>query len=273
MPLFDLFGFVLFYLFIVMLAVSLGYHRFLAHKSFRARKWFEYLIVFLGLPAGTPVQWAGNHRAHHLYEDTPEDPHSPIHKGLMYAHTGWYLNTKNQWLALAYALGGPLRTVFDAFYRPRTNQQYNHLAKDIQGDSVFRFLSRPWPYTVAVLLHLSASVALATLWLGEQGWMVYWLLSIYVYNIGDAVNSFGHVYGDRPFSGDGKATDNKVLGILTFGDGWHAGHHCFPASARHGLSGQWDLAFQWITVFHRLGVISHFETVDPAKLEKRRRNS
>lgn len=271
MHLSDVLGFVLFYLFVVMLAVSLGYHRFLAHKSFRARSWFEYLIVLLGLPAGTPVQWAGNHRAHHLYEDTCQDPHSPHHHGLLYAHAGWYLNTHNRCLTLLYIFGGPLRTLFDAFYRPRTNQQYNHLAKDIQQDPVFRTLSRPWPYTLLVVLHLTVSLSLAVLWMGSLGWIVYWVLSIYVYNIGDAVNSFGHLYGQRPFSGDGQARDNALLGVLTFGDGWHAGHHCFPASARHGLSGQWDLAFQWITWLHGLGVIKSYQSVDPVKLEKRRR--
>lgn len=263
-------GFVFFYLTIALFAVNLGYHRFLAHKSFEARKWFEYMIVFLGLPAGTPLQWAGNHRAHHLYEDTPLDPHSPHHNGLLYAHTGWYLNSNSSLVALLYAFAGPLRTVFDAFYRPRSNQQYNYLANDISADPVFRFLSRPWPYTAGVLLHLSLTLALALWWLGPMGIVVFWALSLYIYNLGDAVNSFGHVFGKKPFLSKGEARDNLILGILGFGDGWHAGHHCFPSSARHGLNGQFDLAFQWILVLNKLGLVRSYQTVDQQRIHRRR---
>ena len=47
------------------IGTSLGYHRVLTHKSAELPKALEYTLVLLGLPAGTPVQWVGNHRAHH----------------------------------------------------------------------------------------------------------------------------------------------------------------------------------------------------------------
>jgi fatty-acid desaturase len=102
------------------LGVNLGYHRILSHRSLTVPKWLERFLATLGAPAGTPVQWAGNHRFHHAHTDTELDPHSPVKRGFWYAHTGWYLQTENIPLSIAYAAGGPFRMIFDAFYRPRT---------------------------------------------------------------------------------------------------------------------------------------------------------
>jgi hypothetical protein len=75
--------------------------------------------VILGLPAGTPVQWAGNHRYHHAHTDTPLDPHSPLHRGFWFAHVGWYIGSDNVALCILYSLAGPARMLVDAWMRPR----------------------------------------------------------------------------------------------------------------------------------------------------------
>lgn len=31
------------------------------------------------------------------------------------------------------------------------------------------------------------------------------------------------------------STDNWLVNMFAFGDGWHNTHHAFPTSARHGL--------------------------------------
>ena len=68
--------------------VSIGYHRLLAHKSFRSYKWFERFCVFLGClsTGGSPISWAGSHRMHHEHLDTEQDPHSPQRIGAFKAH-------------------------------------------------------------------------------------------------------------------------------------------------------------------------------------------
>lgn len=80
--------FILAYYLLAGLGVNLGYHRLLSHRSLRVPKWLERTLVILGLPAGTPIQWAGNHRYHHAHTDTELDPHSPVHQGFWYAHVG-----------------------------------------------------------------------------------------------------------------------------------------------------------------------------------------
>ena len=114
------------------LAICIGYHRVLSHRSAVLSKWLERLLVTLGLPAGTPIQWAGNHRFHHAHADQPGDPHSP-RDGFWHAHNGWYIGRKDAFLR-AYALAGPLRILFDGVHRPRSNQQHVHLAPDVAAD-------------------------------------------------------------------------------------------------------------------------------------------
>lgn len=245
------------FLFAAQLGASMGYHRYLAHKSFKPRRWFEVLIVILGLPAGTPIQWAGNHRAHHQHADQPLDPHSPVQRGFWFAHNGWYLQNDNPIICFLYAIAGPLRSLFDAFYRPRTNQQYVHLASDIAADPFLNWISRPAIYATAVILYTLSVIGIAYLWMGIPGIGLAWFCYVWVYNSGDSVDSFGHLFGDRPFPKESHlATNSFLLGLLTFGDGWHANHHSYPKSARHGF--EWyeiDTSFYLLVLLKKIGVV------------------
>src|ERR1700719_2302050 len=72
------------------LGVTVGYHRFISHRSFSCFKPIEYFFVLAGYLAfeGSPIWWATIHRAHHRFADTEFDPHSPKY-GLKNAHVGW----------------------------------------------------------------------------------------------------------------------------------------------------------------------------------------
>src|SRR4051812_47301638 len=94
------------------LAMCLGYHRGLSHRSVVLPRGLERILITLGLPAGTPVQWAGNHRFHHAHADRPADPHSPL-DGFWHAHNGWYTGRKDAPTCILYGLAGPLRVLFD----------------------------------------------------------------------------------------------------------------------------------------------------------------
>jgi fatty-acid desaturase len=49
------------YYLIAGIGINLGYHRTLSHKALQMPQWLERLTITLGLPAGTPIQWARNH--------------------------------------------------------------------------------------------------------------------------------------------------------------------------------------------------------------------
>jgi stearoyl-CoA desaturase (delta-9 desaturase) len=254
------------------LAINIGYHRCLSHRALRLRKWVERIFITLGLPAGTPIQWVGNHRYHHKYADEPRDPHSPVQDGFWYAHVGWYIGSRNPLLCALYALAGPLRTLYDGWRRPRANQDYNTWARDVAADRYYCWISRPLPYLGACWAHVTLFFGAAGLLWGMRGVFVLWLMSVLVYNLGDAIDSFAHLCGARPYAAAHAARNNAVLGILTLGEGWHANHHAFPRSARHGLlPGQFDGIWEIIRLLKWLGLADAIVLPEAALIQQRLR--
>ncbi|HMG86377.1 MAG TPA: acyl-CoA desaturase [Terracidiphilus sp.] len=237
------------------LAINLGYHRVLAHRSLKLPKWLERTLVTLGLPTGTPVQWVGNHRYHHAHTDTPLDPHSPLQRGFWYAHVGWYLGSDNVFLCVLYSLAGPFRLLIDAWMRPRTNQEFSSLAPDVSADPWYRLISRPWPYAAAMHLHFLVPVLAAWYLWGIRGCAIVWLTLVALYNMGDAIDSIAHMFGNQLSGQHDRSRNSFVMGLLILGEGWHANHHRFPWSAKHGLArGQFDWTWQVIRVLRAVGL-------------------
>jgi fatty-acid desaturase len=228
------------------IAVVIGYHRLLSHRSLKMKKWFEYTIITLGLPAGTPVQWAGNHRYHHAHTEEDTDPHSPVISGFWYAHTGWYINSSNPVLCFLYAIAGPFRILIDSWHRPRTNQQFNYLAQDVAANSYYNFISKPVPYMIAMWVNLIIFFLPVYYFWNVGGLIALWFVLILIYNFGDAIDSISHLYGEQPYKKKDQARNGWFMAIVTLGDGWHADHHQFPGSARVGFKkGQFDISW-WI---------------------------
>jgi fatty-acid desaturase len=237
------------------LGVNLGYHRVLSHRSLSLPKWLERSLITLGLPAGTPIQWAGNHRYHHAHTDTPLDPHSPLQKGFWYAHVGWYIGTRNVFFCILYALAGPLRMLIDAWMRPRTNQEFNSLAPDVARDSWYRRLSRPGPYAVALHIHFLVPAMLTYYFWGFAGSLVFYLTLVALYNLGDAIDSISHMFGGQLAGQRDRSRNSMIMGWLILGEGWHANHHRYPWSAKHGIEkGQFDWTWQIIRILAALGL-------------------
>lgn len=261
--------FCLTYYFLASVGVNLGYHRVLSHRSLRLPFWLEAICITLGLPAGTPVQWAGNHRFHHAHTDTPEDPHSPIHKGFWFAHCGWYIGTANPVLCFLYAAAGPFRMLFDAWHRPRSNQQFNYLAADVAKNHYYAWLSRPAPYAILMLLHLTIPIAIAVHHWGLAGFFIYWAILAWIYNIGDSIDSVSHLFGHRPEANKDFSRNSFLMGIIVLGEGWHANHHMLPWSAKHGLlPHQFDWTWQMIRFLKFSGLATKVRVPDAKTIEK-----
>ncbi|GAB3851416.1 hypothetical protein GCM10029963_39200 [Micromonospora andamanensis] len=82
------------------LGITVGYHRYFTHGSFKAKRWLRIAMAASGSLAvqGEIIQWVADHRRHHAFSDLEGDPHSPwrfgttvrgLIKGLFHAHMGW----------------------------------------------------------------------------------------------------------------------------------------------------------------------------------------
>ena len=82
------------------LGVTVGFHRYLTHRAFRASRPVHLLLTVAGSMSleASPIQWVADHRRHHRFSDRDGDPHSPwrygtgtwaVTKGFFYSHVGW----------------------------------------------------------------------------------------------------------------------------------------------------------------------------------------
>jgi stearoyl-CoA desaturase (Delta-9 desaturase) len=212
-------------LFVVMYSVSMlgmtvGYHRFFSHRPFEAHPAVVAgLAIAGGMAAQGPViYWAANHRVHHRYTDAPGDVHSPYFlrnermgfwRGMWHAQMGW-LYRHDIPDAVTYA-----RDWLRSSLVRRLNSMY----------LVWVGLGLFIPALVDGLVTQSVAGALrGLLWGGFVRLFV-------AYEMGLSLGSLCHYFGGRPFNIRGRATNNALLALQTFGEGWHNNHHAFPSAA------------------------------------------
>ncbi|NGO66962.1 acyl-CoA desaturase [Streptomyces boncukensis] len=208
------------------LGVSTGYHRLLAHRSFRTYRPIKIFFATAGAIAGQgpPLIWVAHHRRHHRVADKPGDPHSPYQeeqpgirgalKGLWHSHLGW---------------------LFD----PGLTSDPIRYCPDLARDRDLRVISR-WfiPIVLAgiVLPGLIGFALTGTLFGFATGALWGGLVRFFVSNhITYAVNSIGHYFGRRRFDTPDESRNVAWLAIPSFGEAWHNNHHAFPRSASHGM--------------------------------------
>jgi stearoyl-CoA desaturase (delta-9 desaturase) len=58
------------------LGVTVGFHRHLTHRAFKAKRWVRGALAILGSAAieGPVISWVADHRKHHTYADVEGDP-------------------------------------------------------------------------------------------------------------------------------------------------------------------------------------------------------
>jgi stearoyl-CoA desaturase (Delta-9 desaturase) len=240
------------------LGITIGFHRYLTHGSFKAQRWLRVTLAVAGSMAlqGAVIQWVADHRRHHAYSDLEGDPHSPwrfgsgfwgLTKGLFHAHMGWL------------------------FHRELSNRA--RFAPDLVADKDINRVDKLFPL-ITVMSLLAPAVAGGLITWSWQGALsaFFWagLVRVSVlHHITWSINSICHVVGERPFElreGD-KAANFWPLAILSFGESWHNLHHADPTCARHGvLRGQVDISARVIWIFEKLGAASAVRWPRPERL-------
>ena len=225
------------------LGITVGYHRYFTHGSFRAKRALRIALAIAGgLAAQGPViGWVADHRRHHAFSDRDGDPHSPwlfgtsplaLARGFWHAHMGWL------------------------FGRDKTN--VDRFAPDLAADRDLRVVDRLFPLWVVTSLLLPALLGgLITLsWWGALTAFLWAGLAriSFQHHVTWSVNSVCHMIGERPFTSRDRSANFWPLAILSMGESWHNTHHADPTSARHGaLRGQLDISARVIWVFEKLG--------------------
>lgn len=225
------------------LGVTIGFHRYLTHGSFRAVRPLRIALAVIGSMSmqGSVITWVADHRRHHAFADKEGDPHSPwrygtsalaLARGFWHAHMGWL------------------------FGRDRTNAE--RFVPDLLRDRDLMRVDRLFPLlSVGTLVLPSVLGGLLTLtWKGALT-AFFWAGLVRVallHHVTWSVNSVCHLVGERPFRNRDRSANFWPLAIVSFGESWHNAHHADPTCARHGVQRhQLDISARVIRLLELFG--------------------
>lgn len=188
----------------LMICQFVGWHRLLAHRSYKTHPFVELLFSYGGtfLCLGSPLNWVANHRTHHQHADGPGDPHSPRTKA-------WW----KVWLGL----GDPVPVnPFVVKDLSRSKHQvfiHQHYFKLVLLGLVFFYLV----LSKTVFFY---AICLPILW---------------AFHMTGFINVMAHSFGRRYYLTPDQSFNNSLIFWVTLtGEGWHNYHHAVPNDYRHG---------------------------------------
>ena len=211
-----------------MFAITAVYHRYFSHRSYKTSRLTQFILAALGTAATQkgPLWWASTHRVHHRYSDTEHDVHSPLRRGFIYAHVGWWLRRDHERSDLA-------------------------LIKDFAKYPEIRWLDR---YHVVGPLALIAGLALGG---GTDAVLWGYVVSTCALLHGTfTINSLAHVFGSRRYATTDTSRNSALLALITLGEGWHNNHHHYMNSANQGFF-WWeiDVSYYVLVALEKLGIV------------------
>ncbi|HEV8018621.1 MAG TPA: fatty acid desaturase [Steroidobacteraceae bacterium] len=202
------------------MAVTAGYHRLWAHRTYEAHWSLRLLYLVFGTMAlqNSAFAWCSGHRAHHLHVDDEDlDPYS-ARRGFWFSHIGWMLREY-----------------------PSGKFDYSNIP-DLKKDPMLAFQHR---YYVPLALAANFGLPVIAGLIFHDVWGMLILAGVlrlvWSHHVTFFINSFAHMWGRRPYTEDNSARDNPVLAVVTYGEGYHNFHHMFAHDYRNGVRWwQWD---------------------------------
>ena len=194
------------------LGITVGYHRLMAHRSFKCANWVKRALLIAGGLAlqNSALKWAADHVRHHARCDQEEDPYN-AKLGFWYSHCGWL------------------------FWKdPYRSEKY---ATRLKQDPLVMWQHRHY-YTI-VISGLVLPLVLGFLYDGWLGGLSCFLLAglgrtFFVLNSTFFINSICHLWGSQPHGTSDSSRDSWLVSVLTFGEGYHNYHHMYQSDYRNG---------------------------------------
>ncbi|MCC6128816.1 MAG: fatty acid desaturase [Acidobacteria bacterium] len=217
-----------------MFAITAGFHRYFAHRTYKLGRIPQFLLAFLGQTAAQKgvLWWASLHRHHHRYSDQPEDIHSPIQRGFWWSHMGWILAKD---------------------YEETDLSRVQDLAKfrELVWLDRNQFLA-----TFVYALGFYFAFGATGLFWG------YFLSTVLLWHGTFTINSVMHVFGRRIWKTPDQSRNSFIFALVTMGEGWHNNHHHYPGSASQGfLWWEFDATYYLLWLGEKIGFVKGLRRV------------
>lgn len=190
------------------LGIVITFHRKLTHQSYETHPILVKIFSIFGCFAGTgsPLAWVAIHINHHLKSDKPDDPHSPLYKGIK---------------------------IFTLNYVDQVNSDTKWRMRGLVVDRFQQFLHR---YYFAIILSYSMLLFL----LGGFYLMIFlhWAPAVITGLMSNIVNYVGHnpkwIGSYRSYNLSDQSSNNWIWAVPSWGEAWHNNHHRHPKNSYFG---------------------------------------
>jgi stearoyl-CoA desaturase (delta-9 desaturase) len=229
-------------------SITAGYHRLFSHRSYEVSRWVKLLYLIFGAAAleGSVLKWCTDHRRHHKFVDTEEDPYS-IKKGFSYAHIGWVFL--------------------------KEDPKYSGLrSPDLEADPLVAWQNRNY-FAIAIITGFLLPALIGLTFGSPWGGVLFggFLRVVVTHHCTFFINSLCHMWGSQPYGDKTTAKDNFVLAFLTYGEGYHNFHHRFEGDFRNGLKWyQWDPTKWLIQLLSLTGSARNLRKISESEILKAR---
>ena len=190
-------------------------HRSSAHKSVQFHWSVEFLMQLIlwlttGLVGRSRREWVAVHLCHHAFADKDGDPHSPIVSGF------WSVQLGNVFL----------------YRKAAKNPKVLWYARNLQLTWAERTIFK------SSLLGLSIGIVLACYAFGFWPGLIISASHafFYLFVINTLINGWCHVRGYKNFI-SALAYNNRLIAMITMGEGFHNNHHFRPTRAKLSVTG------------------------------------
>ena len=201
------------------IGITVGYHRYFTHRSFKCGKVMQALLAMFGNGAieGPVISWVADHVRHHENTDKEGDPYNAA-RGFWHSHIGWIL-----------------------FKDPDRKEDYsaaNHLREDPFTWALVNF-QRKYYYALAISLDAVLPMVIAWFLWGNPlaGLIASFIATVLAWHATFCINSLAHWkhWGStQPYSRENTSQDSWIVSLFTFGEGYHNYHHKFQRDYRNG---------------------------------------
>ncbi|XP_045767207.1 acyl-CoA Delta-9 desaturase-like isoform X1 [Maniola jurtina] len=240
-------------LFISTEGVTIGAHRLVAHKTFKASPLLKVILLFGQTMAGqnSVFIWSRDHRLHHRYSDTDGDPHNSK-RGFFFCHMGWLMMKKHP-----YVLNLGMRIDMS----------------DLLADPIVMF-QKKYYYYLYFLIAVFIPVFVPCYYFGEtlRTSLLTCYFARYMTQLNGTwlVNSAAHLYGTRPYDKKLQPVESWFVSFISLGEGWHNYHHAFPWDYKAAeLSMHFNQSASFIRFFEKIGLAYDLKTASPEMVRRR----
>ncbi len=238
----DIFNFLFFYI-LTGISITAGYHRYFSHRSYDSHYLLRLFYVIFGACAyeNSALRWTSDHRRHHKFVDTDQDPYN-IKQGGWYAHMGW-------------------------IFHKTKNVNFDNV-KDLMMDPLIMWQKKyylPIAIIVGSVLPFLIGLSVGRPW-GGFLWGGFFRV-MFVHHATFFINSLAHIVGKQPYSDQDTSRDSWWLAFLTYGEGYHNFHHKFQADYRNGIRWyHWDPSKWMIHICAKLNLACKLNRTPPQKI-------